>query len=345
MFRISINDIENILKDYHIFSKIKRISELQRYDYEHNHLNSKHVRLIIKIDLEQLPPIVMRFKNESDITIELIESQCLFADNLRNNGIVTPYQYKTNNKFAKQYKINEYDVIVTVEEFVENEIKAVDILTAKKTGALLAKIHTISENNNLHVNSKTLFDPLDNNELFDFKTFKSLELTLENENKLLFDKIVNKYNEYMEILSSLKKQPKYAVQGDISNCNLYRTHLGEIGIFDFNRCGDNILFCDVIMQAVFEARLMDYPENKGKDFESKILKSFLEGYLSVRSFSKEQQHLYPYLYAIINAFWSADIRWNKDSLLTAYKNGDTDAVHKWLLIIYERLALPGVNDN
>lgn len=339
MFSISINDVENILKDYHIFSKVEHISELQRYNYENRHLNSKQVRLIIRIDLEQLPPIVMRFKNESDITIDLIESQCLFADNLRNNGIVTPYQYKTNNKFAKQYKINEYNVIVTVEQFVENEIKAVDISTAEKTGVLLAKMHTISETNNLHVNNKVLFNPFDYNELFDFQTFKSLGLTLENENKLLFDKIVNKYNKYIEILSPLKKQPQYAVQGDISNCNLYRSRFGEIGIFDFNRCGDSILFCDVIMQAVFEARLMDYPEDKEKDFESKILKSFLEGYLSVRSFSKEQQYLYPYLYAIIDAFWSSDIRWNKNSLLTAYKNGDIEGIHKWLLTIYERLTL------
>lgn len=64
-----------------------------------------------------------------------------------------------------------------------------------------------------------------------------MESTLENENKVLFDKIVNKYNAYMEILSPLKKYPR-AVQGDISECNLYLTSFGELGIFDFNRCGD-----------------------------------------------------------------------------------------------------------
>ena len=39
--------------------------------------------------------------------------------------------------------------------------------------------------------------------------------------------------------------------------NLYQAASGEIGVFDFNRCGDNNLFCDAVMQAVFEARLMD----------------------------------------------------------------------------------------
>lgn len=339
MFRVNINDIDNILKDYHIIAKTKQISELQRYNYEQDNSNSKYVRLIIKVALDKLPPLVIRFKNESDVTLELIENQSLFADILRKNGIITPYQYKTNGKFAKWYKINGYDVIVTVEQFVENEIKVVDCSTAEKTGALLAKMHTIAENKHLHVHNKVLFDPFEQNDLFDFETFQSLEPTLDKENKVLFDKIVNKYNSYMKILSPLKKQPRYAVQGDISNCNLYRTCSGEIGIFDFNRCGNNILFCDAVMQAVFEARLMDYPENKEDDFESKILMSFFKGYRSVRSFSKEQQHLYPYLHAIINAFWSADIRWNEDSLFHAHKSGDMESVHRWLLIIWERLTL------
>lgn len=338
MFNVKINDVENILKDYHIVSKIKKISELQRYNYENNNPDSKEVRLIIKVDLDGFFPLVVRFKNESDVTIELIEGQSHFADVLRNNGIITPYQYKSRGRFANPYKINGYDVIVTVEQFVENEIKIVDAETAEKTGALLAKIHTIAEENNLHVCNKVLFDPFEHNDLFDFKTFQSLESALDHKDKVLFDKIVNKYNAYMEILSPLKNYPRYAVQGDISDCNLYRTALGEIGIFDFNRCGDNILFCDAVMQAVFEARLMDYPENREDDFETKILTSFLDGYCSVCNFSEEQKSWYPYLYAIIDAFWSNDIRWSEDSLLNAHKNGDVESVHRWLLTIWERLT-------
>lgn len=338
MFNVNIYDIEKILQDYHIISKIKQISELQRYHYEHDNPNSKEVRLIIKVELEDSPHLVIRFKNEADVTIELIESQSLFAEILQNNGIITPYQYKTDGKFAKWYTLSGYDVIVTVEQFVENEIKVVDESVAKKTGALLAKMHTISEDNNLHVCNKVLFDPFEDNDLFDFETFHSLESTFENEDKELFDKIVNKYNVYMEILSPLKKYPRYAVQGDISDCNLYRTCLGEVGVFDFNRCGDNILFCDAVMQAVFFARLMEYPEEKEDDFEAKILMSFWEGYCSLRGFSKEQQSWYPYLYAVIDAFWSLDIHWREDSLLNAHKKGDVEGVRRWLFTIWERLS-------
>lgn len=339
MFNVNCAEIENILKDYHLFAKVKQISELQRYHYERDDPHSKEVRLIIKVDLEDSSPLVVRFKNEMDVTVELVESQSCFADQLRKNGIITPYQYNVNGKFAKRYEINGYDVIVSVEQFVENEIKVVDALTAEQTGKLLAQMHTIAEMNDLHVDNEVLFDPFTHNDLFDFEIFRSLETTLETEDKLLFDQIVNKYNTYLEILSPLKKYPRYAVQGDISDCNLYLSHSGEVGVFDFNRCGDNVLFCDAAMQAVFEARLMDYPENREDDFETKILTSFLDGYCSVRSFSEEQKVWFRYLYAIIDAFWSADMRWNDDSLWNAHKNGDVERVRKWLHTIWKRLEL------
>lgn len=253
---------------------------------------------------------------------------------------MTPIQYRANGKYANWYSIGGYDVIVTVEQFAENELKTVDETIAKKTGELLAKMHTISEHNNLHVENEVLFNPFERNDLFAFDAFMSIAQSLDGEDKTLFDQIVDKYNAYMEILAPLKSRPKYAVQGDISDCNLYLNNSGDIGIFDYNRSGDNILFCDAVMQAVFEARLMDYPENKEDDYEEKILTSFWDGYCSVHSFSIEEQQWYPYLYAIIDAFWSADICWNKDSLLNAHKTGNCESVRRWLDTIWKRLSLP-----
>lgn len=338
MFNISNENIEYILQDYNIFAEIRSVSELQRYHYERNDPNSKEVRLIVKVDLEDASPLVIRFKNEKDITLDLIENQSQFADVLKQNGIITPTQYQAHGRFANWYSIGGYDVIVTLEQFVENEIKIVDETIAKKTGELLAKTHAIAEQNNLHIDNDVLFNPFSHNDLFAYDAFMSLEHLLKGEDKVLFDKIVDAYNAHMDVLAPLRKRSKYAVQGDISDCNLYLTHQGEIGIFDFNRSGDNILFCDAVMQAIFEARLMDYPENEEADFEVKILASFLGGYCSVRSFTEEEQKLYPHLCAIIDAFWSSDIRWNEDSLLNAHKAGDTERVRQCLSMILDRLA-------
>lgn len=339
MFIVENKDMIQILHDYHINGKLIGIAELQRYYYEEDNPDSKEVRLIVRVDLEEMPSVVMRFKNEKDVSIELIESQCQFAETMKNSGITTPTQYKAEGKFAKWYHIGGYDVIVTIEEFVSNEIKVVDAAIAKKTGELLARMHTISEQQKLHVDNEVLFNPFTHNDLFAYDAFLTIQSMLEKEDQQLFEEIVEKYHAYMDILAPLKLRPRYAVQGDISQCNLYCTRLGEVGIFDFNRSGDNILFCDAIMQAVFEARLMDYPGECGIDYEIIILKSFLEGYCSIRSFSEEEQHWYLYLLAIIHAFWSVDICWSEKSLLNVCKKGETEGVHQWLLIIKERLEI------
>ncbi len=342
MFSVHRTDVDTVLRDFGISLESKDISELQRYDYEHNDYDSnEEVRLIVKVETASGLPLVIRFKNEADVTINSMESQSRFADVMRKSGIATPFQYQSGGFFARQYQINGYDVIVTVEQFAENEIKAVDPVIAGKTGELLARMHSISEKKDLHVCNKVLFDPFAANDLFDFESFMLLESGLvHDDERVLFHRIVQKYNAYMEVLTPLKRQPRYAVQGDISNCNLYQTRSGEIGIFDFNRCGDNNLFCDAVMQAVFEARLMDYPNDSGREIEAEVLTSFLKGYCSLRNFSEEQQNWYPYLYAMINAFWSFDIRWSDGSLTNAVKNGDRERARKWLETIWQRLILP-----
>lgn len=337
MLNASLPDIAGILRDFGLSQEIGRVSELQRYDYEDRDPGAKEVRLIVKAEPVSGPPLVVRFKNEPDAPLEVIDSQCRFADTLRKNGILTPCQYQSNGMFAKRLELNGYDVTVTVEQFAEHEIKAVDPDIARKTGELLARMHNISEQNDLHVPAQVLFDPFAPNDLFDFASFAALEPLTGRELRPLFDRIAERYHAYMEALAPLAGQPRYAVQGDISNCNLYQAASGEIGIFDFNRCGDNNLFCDAVMQAVFEARLMDYPEDAGEDIGKTVLASFLSGYDSLRPFSEEQRRWYPYLCALINGFWSSDIRWDDGSLTNALHRGDAEAARAWLETILQRL--------
>jgi len=340
MFCIRQTEIEAILKDYGLASPAAQITELQRYDFEWKGPEAKEVRLILKIDLEDGASLVMRLKKESDVTPELMEEQSAFADALLKNGIETPQQYRANGRFANLYEINGYSVIVAVEQFVENEVREVTVDTAEKMGRLLARMHQIAERENLHVHGSVLFDPFTRNDLFDFDSVKALENELHGEEKILLDRILETHTNYMEKLKPVKLAPRYAVQGDISECNLYHADSGALGVFDYNRCGDNNLFCDTVMQAVFVSRLMVYPENREDDFEQQILTSFLAGYQSVRTFSEDECALYPYLYAIIDAFWSSHIRWDEDCLLKAHEKNDRDGVKKWLAEILRRLSAP-----
>ncbi len=338
MFKVSSSDIQPILKDFGILSKVSSITELQRYYYEKNNPESKEVRLIDKVVLANGSSVVIRFKNEVDVSQELLEKQSQFADMLRINGLSCPVQHQAENSFTKWYSINEYDVLVTVEKFVEGEVKCVTPEIAKKTGKLLAQSHNLSEKYNFHVKNAVLFDPFAENDLFKFDEFKSVGENLSGNSLHLYQKIIEKYNEYIQILLPLQNEPRYAVQGDISICNLYQLESGNLGIFDFNRCGDNNLYCDAVMQAVFEARLMDYPQDYSKEYEDKILFNFLRGYQSERPFNNLQRKFFPYLYAIIDAFWASDIVWDDKSLLKQCDRKNETAVHKWLKEIWNRLS-------
>ncbi len=336
MLEISLCTIDAILKDYHVPSKAVSYTELQRYDSKEDGSESGEVRLIVKADLQNGSSVVVRLKNESDVSIELIERQSQFAALLKDSGIDTPILYKTGQNFAKWYWIDKYSVIVTVEEFVDGELSEIDDCLAKKAGELLAKTHNIAESNQFHVEYSVLFDPFTDNDLFAYTDFLSHAEEFLAIDQPLYENITEIYKEYMEVLSPLKSKPRYAVQGDFSDCNLYQTKEGHLGVFDFNRCGDNNLYCDAVMQAVFQARLMEYPKEY-KDPESVILPAFLEGYNKERPFSEEQKRMYPYLYAIIHAFWSMDIKWKEDSLMKKLKRGDAKAVRGQLEAIRQTL--------
>jgi Ser/Thr protein kinase RdoA (MazF antagonist) len=197
-------------------------------------------------------------------------------------------------------------------------------------------MHNTAEANDFHVNCEVLFDPLAPNDLFFYESFEKKKERLLVIDSDLYYCIVKKHEELISHIAPLGREKRYAVQGDISDCNLYRTEDGRIGVFDFNRCGDNSLFFDAVMQAVFESRLMDYPEELDGHQEEIIFKSFLEGYQQIRSFTVEQKEAFPYLYALINAFWGIDMKWVDNKHTVTVDEADDVSVRQWMTDILER---------
>ncbi len=344
MFCPSELDINGILFDFGIYQKMDVIQELQRYDYEERDPGAKEVRLIEKVVLENGAMVVIRFKNEADAPLKLIEAQSRFAQLLWENGIELPAQYKCDGNFVKSYIIDGYPVSVTVEDFIDGLVKCYDADVAEKAGCLLAQTHVISEHFRCHVNGPVLFDPFSENDLFSVSDFQSASDLLIGEDACLFRKIVRKYEAIMDVLSPLREEPHYAVQGDMSDCNLFMRGDGTLGLFDFNRCGDNNLYCDAVMQAVFSARLMEFPKTYQGKNEEIILPAFLRGYQSVRPFTEKQKKWFPYFYAVITAFWSMDIKWGEKSFLKCIEHGQTAMSHEWLNSIDRRLSIVKFDD-
>ena len=141
----------------------------------------------------------------------------------------------------------------------------------------------------------------------------------------------------MKQIAFCKDECRYAVQGDLSDCNLYLTAGGEIGVFDFNNSGDHVLYYDAVMQAVFEATLMDYEEAESPEREQKILSAFLNGYDSIRPFTDAQKEVFPYFYAIITAFERGKMCYRADNLNDLIIWQKTDEIRICMDTIYKQL--------
>lgn len=321
MFTVSKSDVQTILEQFGIREKIVELEELLRYRYEAYDPGSREVRLIVKIGFLDRTPLVVKFKNEEGVTRELIQAQILFSQHLDDCGIPTARFYWAADSYVLHLCLNDYEVFVTVEDFCDGEIKLVDLDLAEQTGRLLGLSHNISERDNCHVPGPVLFDPFGENDLFSYERFAALQGAFTGEDGDRFDRITQAYERHMAALAPLRDRPRYAVQGDLSDCNLFRAPNGQVGMFDFNRCGDNILFCDAIMEGVFEARLMDYGQELTESYARAVFVRFLRGYDRVRPFTDLEISLMPHLCALIAGFWLMDLSYGENSLSNLVEAG------------------------
>ncbi len=319
IFTVTAADIKHVLQAFGIEQEPTEWKEITRYHYEENDPSSNEVRLILSVKLSGGNGLIVKFLNETEHPRSQVEEQSQFSEILRLSGVSCARKIPVSGS-SEQYTlpmtIDGREVYVTAEDFVLGELKSITEENAFEVGVLHARAHQISEKKQCHVSGRTLFDPFEENDLVFYNIFKELSSKFPLEFQSLIDEITTLYENHMNALEPLRAAPAYAVQGDISNCNLYRAPDGSIGMFDFNNCADNRLMCDTIMQGIFLSRLMDYEEPATPEFSLQILKSFLRGYCSVRKISPEEQQYFPHLYAIINAFWVMDIKYGENSLRT-----------------------------
>lgn len=331
MFEVTEKEIRDILQAFGITAQPTATKELRRYRYEEEDPQSPYVRLILKVSFADRSPIVLRFKNEPDAPREVMERQAFFATLLNNNGVPTPQQFTTDGNYTLTYRKGDYEVLVAAEAFVEGELSYIDLSRIKMAGEFLARTHTIAEANDVHIPSPVLFDPFSENDLFSFETFLKLTRELKGADREHVIRIVERHTAYLSLLKPLLLEPTYAVQSDFSQENLYLTKDSRLGLMDFNRAGDNRLFCDAALQGLFLSRLMDYPEElSSKGSEAVLRETFWQGYTAVRPLTTTQKELLPYLEALVKAFWTIDLYWAEDSLKNAIEKGDKEGVQAHL---------------
>lgn len=343
MFFVTDEQLQTILTDYGFDVLIQSHCEIQTYDYEDKTFG-RQIRCILKIILENEKKLIIKLKSEHDVQKDSFEQQCVFAMELLKRDIPTAKFYQHSDRYVSEYLIDGCHVLVSVEEFVEGEIQAIDEKIAYEVGALLAKTHVISEDGDLHVDARVIFNPFEANDLFFVEEFKSLGSALSDKNQEIYCEILQEYERKMSLLKPVLNETKYAVQGDISDSNLYMDSTSGLGIFDFNRSGDNYLFCDAVMQGVFLSRLMKVApdmiqrcEHMKIKPEELILREFFLGYQKFRAFTDEQKQRIPILYSIISAFWGFDILFDEESLTKLVESADEFRIQRKLSDIKSKI--------
>ncbi len=325
-----------ILPAFGIKSEVLECGELLRYQYP----EPDQMRLIFKATCADRAPLVIKLISERDHPRALMEEQSAFSEHLRKHGIPTARRYPAAQEYCAEIKIGGVCAVVTVEDFMANEITLIDGENIRKIGGMLARAHNIAAWDDCHVNGKTLFNALDRNDLFSYAYFVALKQRFAGEGSELFAEIQERGAKRLRGIERLRVRKMYATQGDVSDCNLFQTPDGQIGMFDFNNCGDNYLLSDAILEGIFVARLMDYVEPITEEAGRSLFLAFMDGYEEERSLTAEDMEIIPDLYAVTNAFWLGDLEYGEEALVKKLEIGEQEAVLTRLRSIVKTLNDP-----
>lgn len=333
---VSLENINEILSLYNIQGQVSGIHNFIHYYDE----KSVEAKIICKVEFMNRDPLVVKLIKEREHPSHKIESQSVFSEYIRGQGVLTSKRYASDGKYCVNYDLNSVEVDVTIEDFLGDELKAIDFTLCCKIGQLLGKIHRISEDGQCLIGSSTIFDFLGYNEVSGYTTFCELGEAGKIDTAIYL-KITELYSKRIEnVRRSWSKLPRFATQGDISINNL--TYIGEdLGIFDYNIAGDATLIGDMVLEGLLTANEMDLVDGFTDNDRTELFMHFFEGYLTERPLSDDEKQVLSDIHSISSALWFTKIKYNENSLEKLVERKEYDRVGKVLEEIHSELSQPG----
>ena len=117
IFTVDDDRVRSILHDYGIQDSMDTITELFRYNF-----SGRDVRLILKVTFKNRASMVIKLKNEKDLSREVVEQQSAFSAILERHGVPVAGPLQAHEKYTSQLSDGGRGVIVKVEEFREKEL-------------------------------------------------------------------------------------------------------------------------------------------------------------------------------------------------------------------------------
>lgn len=295
--------------------------------------------------------LVLKVRREEEISLARLSSQCAFSEYLAEHGIQTarflPVCASREGAwekagFAAGLPAAGGPVLVTVERFCNGQLTQITPELAEAAGRLLARMHNISERGGCHIEGRVLFDPFEENDLFSLEGFEAFLPSLSGENRRLAEAVAARGRALLARLAPFRSLPRCAVQGDLADCNLFLTPEGELGVFDFNNCGDNAPYLDAVMHSVYISRLMEYGRPADEALSEELYARFWRGYTAVRPLSLQEDAAREEFARLICAFWKFDLLFREDSFAALLKAGDEEGLSLRLARMKQKLDGKGV---
>lgn len=324
------NVIEEILAMYGFSTAFSNQTEyIVRYDEKEN----RHVKVILSVSIGSGERLVLKILREEQgnphADREIIERQSAFSEFLRNHGVRTPKRYVANGRYCNPYVFQEVVCNVTVEDWCGEEIREIDRTLAYRIGALLARMHTLSIENQCTIGCGTLFSAAHKNDVDAYADFCKI-CEDERLDRACVKEICRLREEKIgRIRKAWDRLPKAAVQGDISINNLADGN-GELIVFDYNNAGDEVLVSDLVLEGLLTAYEMDLPQGTDRSECEALFSSFLEGYLSNRELSEVESEIAWEIYTLYHALWFSKILYRADSLDKSVERGDYATANRLL---------------
>lgn len=327
--KLQERDIHNILQMYGFEP---HFTDLKKYIYYHGENGDGLVKVIVSVLAEDGKRLVIKILHEENDLLEdraKIENQSEFSEFMRRNGIATAKRYMANGRYCNEYLYHATACNVTVEQWCGQAISELSTEVSYKIGQLMARMHTLSLENNCRIGCGTLFSAAYWNDVDAFPSFCKIAQN-ENLDKGIVEKIKKLHDEKLEAIRLVwDTLPKAAVQGDISINNLVYGER-ELTVFDYNNAGDEVLISDLVMEGLLTAYEMEIPEGVDEACREEFFPALLDGYLSIRTLSAEEADAAWNVYTMYHALWFTRVFYREDSLEKLVERGDYSAANRLL---------------
>lgn len=289
---------QKILGMYEICDGIREMEVLVNIDFFHQGERIIKYYTRVHTDSDSYILKLMRLPMCPEI---VLEKQAELSQKYRENGICTPKCYKSDERYCTDYRVEELDVKVLLEEDAGKMLDTFSRESILQIAELLGKMHAVALKNKWTFRMGSFYR--------EFGKGNTGYLQLWNRTGTEFlphdqlENVVKKYNAHLEKMKeSWGNLPVATVQGDMYRMNLMQKDK-RLTVIDYDRAGDEVLLSDLLItwfRILFDPVIREmFPEVT----DSQLWEEFLSNYENERRLTEEEQSALTDQYAVLGAVY------------------------------------------